>query len=523
MGRQRHGGAGCGARPRRSGRCAADSPALLGRGARRRTRFVRFVLCAQTAAASQTTRRAARAAPPPALLGASHARRSPHPRAFAAAAGFARATQLLALAAGGARPGRCGEATSSAGSRAARAQRALRGLTCRSCLSAVSEANVASSAARPRPSSAVQSARSADRSGQRPGRAPPAATPHHTTDTDDGTARNQGPENPLQDRRRLAPRRRRRRHLDRARPDRVRGRRIGLRQDGDGDDRAEAAADAAGKDRRRPGAVAGPRPGHGERRGDAPGPRQGDRDHLPGADDLAQPGLQHRRADRRVDPAARGAGAQGGDGPRGRDAGAGAHPDAAAPGQRLSAPVLGRHAPARHDRHRPGLQPEAADRRRAHHRARRHDPGADPRPARRAEGSAGHGDHADHPRDGRGRRGGAAGRRHVRRHGGRGGERRGAVRQSAPSLHPGPDPLDPAHRHRRAAQGAARADPGHGAQARRSGRRLPVRAALQVRHARLRQGDAGAARAGRRPQGALHLRHRPQPRAPRHRSPERLA
>jgi peptide/nickel transport system ATP-binding protein len=43
--------------------------------------------------------------------------------------------------------------------------------------------------------------------------------------------------------------------------------------------------------------------------------------------------------------------------------------------------------------------------------------------------------------------------------------------------------------------------------------RLPVRAALQVRHGRLRQGDTGAARAGRRTQGALHLRHRPESRA----------
>ena len=61
--------------------------------------------------------------------------------------------------------------------------------------------------------------------------------------------------------------------------------------------------------------------------------------------------------------------------------------------------------------------------------------------------------------------------------------RRGAVRAPAPSLHAGPDPLDPAHRHRGAAQGAARADPGHGAQADRSGRGLPLRAALHVRHA----------------------------------------
>ncbi len=48
-------------------------------------------------------------------------------------------------------------------------------------------------------------------------------------------------------------------------------------------------------------------------------------------------------------------------------------------------------------------------------------------------------------------------------------------------VHAGPDPLDPAHRHGRAAQGAARADPRHGAEADRAGRRLPFRAALQVR------------------------------------------
>ena len=48
--------------------------------------------------------------------------------------------------------------------------------------------------------------------------------------------------------------------------------------------------------------------------------------------------------------------------------------------------------------------PQAADRRRADHRARRDHPGADPRAAGRDEGRARHGDHADHPRDGRGGR-----------------------------------------------------------------------------------------------------------------------
>ena len=60
--------------------------------------------------------------------------------------------------------------------------------------------------------------------------------------------------------------------------------------------------------------------------------------------------------------------------------------------QRISAPVLRRHAPARDDRHGAGLQAEAADRRRADHRARRHHPGADPgADARPAEGAR-HGD-----------------------------------------------------------------------------------------------------------------------------------
>ena len=47
----------------------------------------------------------------------------------------------------------------------------------------------------------------------------------------------------------------------------------------------------------------------------------------------------------------------------------------------LPAPDVGRPVPARHDRHGHRLQPEAADRRRADHRARRHHPEADPRPA----------------------------------------------------------------------------------------------------------------------------------------------
>ena len=55
---------------------------------------------------------------------------------------------------------------------------------------------------------------------------------------------------------------------------------------------------------------------------------------------------------------------------------------------RLPASVLRRHAAARADRHGARLPARAADRRRADDRARRHDSGADPRPAARDEGGA---------------------------------------------------------------------------------------------------------------------------------------
>ena len=58
-------------------------------------------------------------------------------------------------------------------------------------------------------------------------------------------------------------------------------------------------------------------------------------------------------------------------------------PSAAERAPRLPAPVLRRHAPAHHDRHGPRAATRAADRRRAHHRARRHRPGPDHGAARR--------------------------------------------------------------------------------------------------------------------------------------------
>ena len=59
-------------------------------------------------------------------------------------------------------------------------------------------------------------------------------------------------------------------------------------------------------------------------------------------------------------------------------------PQRGAPARRLPAPVLRRHAPAGDARAGAGDEPEAAPRRRADDRARRHDPGPDPRPDRRS-------------------------------------------------------------------------------------------------------------------------------------------
>ena len=91
--------------------------------------------------------------------------------------------------------------------------------------------------------------------------------------------------------------------------------------------------------------------------------------------------------------------------------------------RRVPAPALRRHAPARDDRDGGRVRPEGADRRRADDRARRDDPGGDPRPAARHPRAPRHGDRADHARPRRRRRHRRPGRGHVRRAQGRGGAR----------------------------------------------------------------------------------------------------
>ena len=158
-------------------------------------------------------------------------------------------------------------------------------------------------------------------------------------------------------------------------------RRVGLRQERDRRCRILGLLPAGGEHvrasaaRRRATCVGAPRASCGDIRG------SDDLVRLPGADDLAEPGVHRRPPDRR---GAR-AGTSGCRRREARDAdrsscstsSASPSPDAA--GRRVPAPALRRHAPARDDRDGDRVRAEGPDRRRADDRARRDDPGGDPR------------------------------------------------------------------------------------------------------------------------------------------------
>ena len=129
-----------------------------------------------------------------------------------------------------------------------------------------------------------------------------------------------------------------------------------------------------------------------------------DGDDLPGPDDVAQPGDEDRPADHRVAQLPPRACRSRTRRPPPNAPARRRHPRARPPARGVPAPALRRHAPARHDRHRPRLRAHAAVRRRAHHGARRHRAGADPRPAGRSSSRPQHVDDPRHPRPRRRRR-----------------------------------------------------------------------------------------------------------------------
>ena len=198
---------------------------------------------------------------------------------------------------------------------------------------------------------------------------------------------------------------------------------VGLRQDDDGA-RPAAAAAARRHDRRRLGVVRRRGPRRPGRVRAARVPLDAAVARLPGRDERAQPGADGRatrsprrsactpRTPRRPRPPQRTGELLERVGISRRRA------------QRVPAHVLRRHAPARDDRAGARLRPGRHRGRRADDRARRDDPGPDPRAARRHRPRLRDGDHPRHPRPRRRGPGLRPGRGDVRRRRGRG-ERRG--------------------------------------------------------------------------------------------------
>ena len=275
--------------------------------------------------------------------------------------------------------------------------------------------------------------------------------------------------------------------------------RVGLREVDDGVVDHEAAAERRPRDGRL-GQAARQGPRVAPRAGDAEGARQRRLDDLPGSADVAEPDVDRGAADRRGRPAAPRRDEQAGADPGPRGARARRHAASRRAARLLPAPALRRPAPARDDRHGAGLLAEAAHRGRADDRAGRDDPGADPRPARRAAQGPEDGRHPDHARPRRDRGQGQPGHGDVRRQDRRGRGHGRAVRGDAASVHRGALPLDPAPRSRPLA--GAVLDSGRATGSVRGPPGLPVRPALPLRDRPLpRRGAAARSGVLERPAG----------------------
>ena len=144
-------------------------------------------------------------------------------------------------------------------------------------------------------------------------------------------------------------------------------------------------------------------------------------------------------------------------------------PDADSRYASYPARVFRRDAAARDDRHGAGVQSQAADRRRADHGARRHDPGPGARTDEAAQGALSDIDPADLARSRCHRRRGRSRDRHVLRPRRRNGGNRRSVRPAGSSLHGRPAQLDPQPLDR---AGQALPDPGRAARPDRTRARL---------------------------------------------------
>ena len=167
-----------------------------------------------------------------------------------------------------------------------------------------------------------------------------------------------------------------------------------------------------------------------------------------------------------------------GQGRRGAHARAPAHGRHSRPGppaQGVPARDVRRDGAADHDRDGACVRARAADRRRAHHRPRRDDPGPDPRPHAQSARRDRHRDHPHHPRPGGGRRDVRSGGSDVRRRDRRADRRRDAVPRAAASVYPRPHRIDPGRR--RPPRGAG-GHPRERAEPDRPARGLPLRPAL---------------------------------------------
>ena len=179
----------------------------------------------------------------------------------------------------------------------------------------------------------------------------------------------------------------------------------------------------------------GPRPDARLRERDAAGAGRRHHHGVPGADELAQPAAHDRAAGRRDREAAPQAVGAGGARAHARDARPRRPARCGAPPRRLSAPALGRAAPARHDRDGARERARPVHRRRADDGARRHRAGADPEAPRRNESAPRHGDAVHHPRPRHRPQDRRPGLRHDARQDRRAGSGCRGVRAPAPCLH----------------------------------------------------------------------------------------